>query len=366
MTSLLKQLSCLAGALLLGVGHAQFPFPYCTSGPTSALDSNLGAVLLVGDVSWNMSSINSTSNCPGSVGVQNLLSQTAALTVGRNYTLAYTVTTCGGTYTRFSGAWIDFNQNQVFDANETITPNNTMTTNPSQTIYSSFTVPNNTRIGNTRLRVMVQERGTPGMGPCDPFGYGGVKDFSIRVSGNTPPTNTTTFAPTNTTTTLAPTNQSYCFAGPLSTQDSNLGAVRVKGNTMLIDNTANCPGVTGVQDFTYQMADVSRGLSYLLQYEVTTCGGVFTRASGAWIDWNQNMFFDANELLAPTVLTPSNTARQQYVITFNVGLNATRGRTRMRVMVMETDTNSTNSTNGVNPCALFGFGGVKDFSIQVV
>ena len=36
-------------------------------------------------------------------------------------------------------------------------------------------------LASTRMRVMVQERSTPTLGPCDVFSYGGVKDFGIIV-----------------------------------------------------------------------------------------------------------------------------------------------------------------------------------------
>jgi hypothetical protein len=37
------------------------------------------------------------------------------------------------------------------------------------------------------MRVMVQERSTPTLGPCDVYGYGGVKDFGISVNPAGPP-----------------------------------------------------------------------------------------------------------------------------------------------------------------------------------
>jgi len=99
---------------------------------------------------------------------------------GQGYTLTYDVTTCGGTYTRVSAAWIDWNQNFVFDAGEMLAAPST-TTLALQTISTTFTVPSDAVNGQTRLRVMVQERSTATLGPCDPFGYGGVKDFTIQV-----------------------------------------------------------------------------------------------------------------------------------------------------------------------------------------
>jgi len=167
----MKSLATLA--LLASTSHGQ---TYCGGGPTYTQDSNLGEVKLVG----NSLTIDNTVNCPGQLGVQNYVTQSADLTPGQDYTLTYTVTTCGGQYTRYSAAWIDFNNNAVFDTNEQLCSPTSTTTSP-QNINCAFTVPADAVLASTRMRVMVQERSTPTLGPCDVFGYGGVKDFGITV-----------------------------------------------------------------------------------------------------------------------------------------------------------------------------------------
>jgi len=78
----------------------------------------------------------------------------------------------------------------------------------------------------------------------------------------------------------------YCEAGPTSDQDSNLGPVSLVGASLTISDNTDCPGQIDVQDFTSQVADLVVGESYTLTYHVTTCGGPYNRASGAWIDFN--------------------------------------------------------------------------------
>lgn len=151
---------------------------YCGGGPTSALDSNLGAVTMTG----NSKSIANTNDCPGQIGVQDLTSDVADISAGDDYTMTYAVTTCGGTYTRVSAVWIDFNCNEVFDDNEMLQAPTT-TSAASQVVSITFTVPPDAVSGTSRMRVAVQERATPTLGPCDPFGYGGVKDFGITIGG---------------------------------------------------------------------------------------------------------------------------------------------------------------------------------------
>jgi hypothetical protein len=159
---------------LVGITAAQ----YCSSGPTSPLDSNLGLVFLRG----NSNNINNADDCPGSVGVQDFTNEEANLSPGKSYTLSYDVTTCNGQYNRYSSAWIDFNADGQFTADEEI-GTATLTSQSPDTQNKEFTVPDDAVLGVTEMRVMVQERASAGMGPCDMFGYGGTKQFSIRIGG---------------------------------------------------------------------------------------------------------------------------------------------------------------------------------------
>ena len=81
--------------------------------------------------------------------------------------------------------------------------------------------------------------------------------------------------------------QVYCAAGPSSTFDSEITAVILSGNTLNISNTDSSCGTTGVQDFTaVYSADVSIGANYSIDIEMGTCGGNYSGAIAAWIDFN--------------------------------------------------------------------------------
>jgi len=151
---------------------------YCNCGPATIIDSNLGATALQGD----STSIADTTNCPGVIGPRDLTAQEADVTTGSTYTLNTAVTSCGGNFGTVAGAWIDWNQNLVFDGPERIANFTTL-----KTVVWAFTVPPGgdsvTGIvgGKTRMRVMVQETSAASIDPCGMFQYGATKDFSIMV-----------------------------------------------------------------------------------------------------------------------------------------------------------------------------------------
>jgi len=147
----------------------------------------------------------------------------------------------------------------------------------------------------------------------------------------------------------------YCAGGPTSYQDSNLGAVHFDN----ISDTSDCPGQTGVQDHTNMKTAVIPGSSYTLLYDVTTCGQAYSRSSAVWIDWNHNERFEANEQVGATHSTFSSAPSETVHVTFTVPDDATIATTRMRVMVQESATN-------LDPCAVYTYGGAKDFSIEIL
>jgi len=152
---------------------------YCVTGvgPSTTLDSNIGAVSLLGE-SIN---INEASDCPGYQGVHEFLNLDADLLPGKSYTLRFSQSSCGGAYPTLAGAWIDFNGDKTFSPAETLGP---FTGAKGQITYN-FVVPSPDNIttpskpGSTRMRVQVQETYQTFMDPCGSFNYGGTKDFSI-------------------------------------------------------------------------------------------------------------------------------------------------------------------------------------------
>jgi hypothetical protein len=153
---------------------------YCTSGPLQTDDTEFGAVTLYG----NGDSIRDNNGCPGTVGPTDLTRLSTTLSQGGSYTLTLDRTTCGEYFLAIIGAWIDWNQNKVFDSSELLFPY-------SQQIGSlsfTFSVPYNARLGQTRMRLQVQEIGsaaTTTINPCAMFNWGDTKDYSIYVTSAT-------------------------------------------------------------------------------------------------------------------------------------------------------------------------------------
>jgi hypothetical protein len=154
---------------------------YCVTGvgPSTTLDSNLGAIRLVGE----SSTISETSDCPGYQGVHEFMTQIADLVPGKQYSLQFSQSTCGGTYPTLAGAWIDFNGDKTFSNAELLAP----FSGAKGAITMSFTVPSldnataPAKAGSTRMRVQVQETYQTFIDPCGAFNYGGTKDFGITI-----------------------------------------------------------------------------------------------------------------------------------------------------------------------------------------
>lgn len=152
---------------------------YCTTGgPSSANDSNIESVSLTGDGGGI-----SYTGCPGVIGLEEVLSQSVILGAGNNYSLSVQFGTCGGNYGGGGEAWIDYNQNSLFEPSESI---GTWSGTPPTTLsVFNFTVPATATMGMTRIRINQQEGGsaTPPLDPCASFTWGSSVDFTIDIQG---------------------------------------------------------------------------------------------------------------------------------------------------------------------------------------
>jgi len=155
--------------------------PYCDSGPTATSGSVLGSVSLQG-VSTKISS---SSSCPSGIGPQDLTAQSADLLPLAAYVLNYNVMNCGNPNSGGSAAWIDFNQNGIFEQWEQITPFSTVATNNFAFKVPPTTPDEQVLPGTTRLRVQVQTDATTApLNPCGTFKNGNTKDFTIKILSN--------------------------------------------------------------------------------------------------------------------------------------------------------------------------------------
>lgn len=183
---------------ILGLGTTNLSAQYCTAvGASSAADSNVDSIGLTGDAA---TAISYQKVCTAT-GLEDLTAtQSASVTAGNNYNVTVVFGTCGTTpYAGAGEVWMDWNQNDVFDASESI---GTWTGSPTDTSTFAFTVPLSAFDGTTRMRVMQQEGGTVTLplNPCGTFSWGSVADFSLVVSGGV--TITCASPSTLTTTTL--------------------------------------------------------------------------------------------------------------------------------------------------------------------
>jgi len=150
----------------------------------------------------------------------------------------------------------------------------------------------------------------------------------------------------------------YCFSnvGPTTIIDTNLGPVSLIGKSKNISETSSCPGTIGPIDATFMIADIIPSFSYILNYQVITCGSPFNVISGAWIDYNNNYQFDKEESLGFTALMGNISLN----FTVPNNSNVVYGPTRLRVQVQET------VSPEINPCASFPYGVTKDFTVDIV
>ena len=159
--------------------------------------------------------------------------------------------------------------------------------------------------------------------------------------------------------TLQTKAQSYCNAGPSSTIDSEITLVSLVGATSTIYNQSNSCGTTGVQDFTsIYSADIYPDSSYSVDIEMGTCGGTYSGAIAAWIDFNSDGDFDdVGEQLGTYSGMP--TVTQTFNFTVPTGANI--GSTRLRVMQEEGG-----SVANISSCNTFTWGAVEDYKIEVL
>jgi len=305
---------------------------YCVSGPQSSEDTNLGPVSLQGEGNTNIAD---PSNCPKTVGPKNLTGLSANLTVGKSYSLSFQVTACGSFYPYTVGAWIDYNNNGVFDASENLFFVNNMS---SANYTQLFVVPLDiTYFGSTRLRLQLQETNSSTINACANFTYGATKDFTVVLGRN----------------------DQYCTCGPTNIEDTHLGPTILQGDKIdIIEYYNPCPGSIGPVNYTDQRADLAAGSTYQIALTVITCNKQFPNIlTSGWIDFNHNGEFEESEVIVPL------TSRFGAIFaTFTVPHLAKEGSTGMRLQVQEI----LNGATSIAPCDMFKYGGTKDYPITIL
>ncbi|AZJ36894.1 reprolysin-like metallopeptidase [Tenacibaculum singaporense] len=364
---------------------------------------NIASQLSITNVTFNSINNNSTKT----TGYSNFTSQNTEVVRGDNYNLTTTINTAGNSNVK-TFAWIDWNQNCVFDTNETYDLTSTNAT--------SITVPEGIPTGATIMRVSTRSDADPNS--CNLGFNGEVEDYTITVleptfsiSNSTgdlsvckQATNEINFdfdytalygfnetvnlsysgAPINSTITLNPTSMSSSGKFILTvtnltdvangdytiTVTANSSTMSKSVNVLLNVNNSLCNSsgntesqlsitnvtfnginnnsdkTNGYSDFKSVTTQVVRGETYDLTTAINTAGNSNINTF-AWIDWNKNCAFDANETYDLT----SNT------LSITVPEDAPLGSTTMRV--------STKANSNPNSCGLNFNGEVEDYTVTV-
>jgi PKD repeat protein len=93
-------------------------------------------------------------------------------------------------------------------------------------------------------------------------------------------------------------------------------------------------------------------------YSITLSPGSYSSGNNisVWIDYNQNMIFEANEKLGNVVV---QSAPETGSISFRVPLSALAGNTRMRVK-------ETWNINAIDPCSGYLYGETEDYNVNIL
>jgi hypothetical protein len=138
----------------------------------------------------------------------------------------------------------------------------------------------------------------------------------------------------------------YCAAGS-NLCDEFISRVQVG----TIDNASGCAST--YDDYTAMSTDLVVGNCYSI---TVTNGFPYTGDQcGIWIDWNQDMCFDATEMLAGV---SGQGGGGPYVGTIQAPATAALGPTRLRVRITY--------TGAVSPCGYPSYGEVEDYTVNVL
>ena len=325
-------------------------FAYCTSGATSALDSEIENVTLVGEN--NTISNNTTDVC--TTGVNDYTAMSADLNVGGSYTVIVEFGDCsnGTQYNGAGGVWIDWNGDGDFDdLNETITTLDVAVSGGNVIENITINVPALQPVGNYRMRIVQEEGGSAGtVSPCGTFTYGSTEDYTIEVINACIPTQTiVSFTPTSGPTESIVTITGTGFTGS-STVDFNgtsatilsqtatelvvevpsgatTGVITVtesgcpvnsSSNFTVIDSTGACSGGTSFTDLIItEVYDSDSGNGWYMELYNPTATAIDLDAVGT--DFAIERYGDIGDALPSRTIDLTGTVAANSVFTLRIG-----------------------------------------------
>ncbi|WP_116786878.1 fibronectin type III domain-containing protein [Flavobacterium psychrotrophum] len=153
-----------------------FYYGYCVPVTTTV---NTGDSITNVSVTGANVSYSNPSTTNGTTNYSSYSNTPIALAAGSTYSLAVSL---GTDSIQWAAAWIDYNQNLVFDSGEAIAVG-TSSTGGSSTQTFTFTVPATATLGLTKLRVRgASDSAYTASGACSTTTYGETEDYNITIT----------------------------------------------------------------------------------------------------------------------------------------------------------------------------------------
>lgn len=225
-------------------------------------------------------------------------------------------------------AWIDYNQDYIFDPTEKIGEFVGTVIGQSETLV--FTVPTTATSGVTQMRVRCVDNGGATIDACSDYQYGETEDYLVDITATggicipDPPNGTT--------------DGDFIDGVELGTI-SNTGSGGV--------------GSPNYQDYTNQSTNLTAGTTY----DLDITGGTFAGDTyAAWIDYNNDLQFDpiTEKLGEFATFVPFETQ----TITFTVPTTAVAGPKTLRVRGVFQVTN-------IDACSDYNYGETEDYTVEI-
>jgi uncharacterized protein YfdQ (DUF2303 family) len=273
----------------------------------------------------------------GGVGGPSYTDYTASFSTSLTQGNTYLIAIQSGDYTpdQFS-AWIDMDQDDVFEASEKLGEFTNTAAGEVQTF--TFTIPAGAVLGNTVLRVRGVYHGTGEPAPTDPcfnYAYGETEDYRVIIAapGSGPCIPTSIFG---------------------TTDGDFVNSVELEAISNV--NSGSITGPTYTDYTAIHTTSLVRGVEYTLDIG---SGDYAPDNYAAWIDLDQDNSFEASEKLgefATTVAGASGT------ITFIIPVDAPLGTTTMRVRGVFHGTGEPTPTD---PCFDYAYGETEDYGVTI-
>ncbi len=224
--------------------------------------------------------------------------------------------------------WVDINRDTLFTNNEKFYELGLIS--PGSMLTINLNIPDSITTGITRARIRIAVSDSS-ITPCGDFATGSTIDFGLLINES-----------------AAPYCEPVSFAG---CSDYDYIDSLALGSVNYTWPGIQSPGYQFINQTTLLQA----GQTYQL---VLRNGNNYASAYNAWIDYNHNLAFDANELLNTDLNLGLDS---QVIVSFTVPANAAVGQTRFRIRG-----NAENTSTGFGPCDTVQYGMVLEFNVGLL